>query len=73
MVIFIPIEATSGLNINRLKSDIYQINEVTDMRRLTENLSGKIGELPKVCLGMPLGAKSISKGISYIFSLICNG
>lgn len=55
-VIFIPIDAISGLNVNCLKSNIYPINEVTDIHRLTENLSGRTVELSKVYLGIPLGA-----------------
>lgn len=33
------------------------------MDYLTERLGGRIGELPTIYLGMPLGAKSKSKGI----------
>ncbi|XP_060216840.1 uncharacterized protein LOC132644271 [Lycium barbarum] len=62
-VIFIIFEAVSGLHINWGKSFIYPINEVTDLESLAEKLGGKVGELPTTYLGMPLGAKSKSKGI----------
>lgn len=62
-VIVIPFEAISGLHINWRKSHIYPINQVLDMELLAIILGGEVGKLPKVYLGMPLGAKSRSKGI----------
>lgn len=62
-VIFIFFEAISGLRINWNKSFIYPINEVMDIHSLVNILGGRVGTLPTVYLGMPLGAKSKSKGI----------
>lgn len=65
-VIFILFDATSGLHINGQKSFIYPVNEVMELQSLANVLGGeggKVGELPTVYLGMPLGAKNKSKGI----------
>nr|XP_009768756.1 PREDICTED: uncharacterized protein LOC104219730 [Nicotiana sylvestris] len=62
-VIFILFEAISGLHINWNKSFIYPVNEVMEIHNLVNILGGIIGTLPTVHLGMPLGAKSKSKGI----------
>uniref|UniRef100_A0A0V0IY30 Putative ovule protein n=1 Tax=Solanum chacoense TaxID=4108 RepID=A0A0V0IY30_SOLCH len=62
-VILILFEAISGLHINWRKSHIYPINHVPDMELLAIILGGEVGNLPTVYLGMPLGAKSKSKGI----------
>lgn len=40
-VIFILFEATSGLNINWNKSDIFPVNEVTDIHNLAGFLGGR--------------------------------
>ena len=53
----------SGLHINWEKSFIYPINNVLNTEVLTRTLGGKVGELLTTYLGMPLGAKSKSKGI----------
>ena len=45
------------------KSFIYPINSVLNTEVLTRTLGGKVGELLTTYLGMPLGAKSKSKGI----------
>jgi len=62
-IILILFEATSGLHINWGKSYIYPVNEVPRIDSLANILGGKIGELPTIYLGMPLGDKSKSKGI----------
>lgn len=61
--IFTIFEAVSGLHINWGKSFIYPINEVGELGRLAGTRGGKVGVLPTIYLGMPLGAKSKSKGI----------
>ncbi|XP_059284805.1 uncharacterized protein LOC132038094 isoform X2 [Lycium ferocissimum] len=60
-VIFILFEAISGLHINWNKSFLYPVNEVTNINMLAGILGGKVGELPTIYLGMPLGAKRKSK------------
>ncbi|WMV11160.1 hypothetical protein MTR67_004545 [Solanum verrucosum] len=62
-VIFVIFEVVSGLHINWGKSFIYPINSVINIDVLASKLGGKVGELPTTYLGMPLGAKSKSKGI----------
>ncbi|XP_047260433.1 uncharacterized protein LOC124893483 [Capsicum annuum] len=62
-VIFIIFEVVSDLHINWGKSFIYPINEVADVDNLAAILGGRVGELPTIYLGMPLGAKSKAKGI----------
>ena len=59
-VILILFEGMSGLHINRRKSLVYPINEVTNMNCLAAILSGEIGTLPTTYLGTPLGEKSNS-------------
>ena len=62
-VIFIIFEAASGLHINWGKSSIYTITEVARVESLAGVLGGRVGELPTIYLGMPLGGKSKSIGI----------
>lgn len=62
-VIFIIFEVISGLHINWSKSHFYLVNEVNGFQELTNILRRKIKELPVIYLGMPLRAKSKSKGI----------
>ncbi|TMX01072.1 hypothetical protein EJD97_025261, partial [Solanum chilense] len=62
-VIFIIFEAVFGLHINWGKSFIYLINEVAEVENLAGVLGGRVGELPTIYLGMPLGGKSKSIGI----------
>lgn len=62
-IIFVIFEAVSGIHINWGKSFIYPINPVIEIESLASMLGGKIGELPTTYLGMPLEAKSKSKGI----------
>ncbi|KAG5580719.1 hypothetical protein H5410_051346 [Solanum commersonii] len=45
------------------ESFIYPINKVPNINALANILGGRIGELPTVYLGMPLGDKRKSKGI----------
>ena len=62
-VTFILFEATSGLHINWSKSYLYPVNEVNEIHHLAAILRGKVGVLPTIYLGMPLGARSKSNGI----------
>ncbi|XP_055823306.1 uncharacterized protein LOC129891851 [Solanum dulcamara] len=62
-VIFVIFEVVSDLHINWGKSFIYPINSVLNIDDLFSKLRGKVGELSTTFLGMPLGAKSKSKGI----------
>lgn len=41
-------------------SYIYTVNTIKEIQVLGDILGGKVGELPKMYLGMPLGAKSKS-------------
>ncbi|XP_047267599.1 uncharacterized protein LOC124898027 [Capsicum annuum] len=51
-------EGVSRLHINWRKSQLYPINEVSNMVDLSGILGGEIGSLPTMYLGMRLGAKS---------------
>ncbi|WMV37015.1 hypothetical protein MTR67_030400 [Solanum verrucosum] len=62
-VILVLFEGISGLHINWRKSFLYPINEVHNMEALNIFLGGQVGALPTTYLGMPLGAKSMSKEI----------
>ncbi|KAF3662156.1 putative cytosolic iron-sulfur protein assembly protein Ciao1-like [Capsicum annuum] len=62
-VIFIIFEVVSGLHINWRTNFIHPINEVAEVDNLAAILGGRVGELPTIYLGIPLGAKSKSKGI----------
>ncbi|WMV45736.1 hypothetical protein MTR67_039121 [Solanum verrucosum] len=62
-VILVLFEGISGLHINWRKSFLYPINEVHNMEALNIILGGQVGALPTTYLGMPLGAKSMSKEI----------
>ncbi|KAJ9708505.1 hypothetical protein PVL29_000510 [Vitis rotundifolia] len=55
-------EAASGLKINLAKSEIIPVGEVEGMDELAVELGCRVGKLPAVYLGLPLGApnKSIS-------------
>ncbi|XP_019234325.1 PREDICTED: uncharacterized protein LOC109214820 [Nicotiana attenuata] len=50
-------EALSGLHINMLKSVLYPVNAVPNLRELADILGCNIGSLPATYLGLPLGAK----------------
>lgn len=62
-VIFVLFEAISGLHINWGKSYVYPVNEVPNINELSNIKGGKVGGLPSIYLGMPLGARSKSKNI----------
>ncbi|RVX10222.1 LINE-1 reverse transcriptase-like [Vitis vinifera] len=55
-------EAASGLRINLAKSELIPIGEVEDIEEMAVELGCKVGALPSVYLGLPLGAhhKAIS-------------
>ncbi|RVW49313.1 Peptidyl-prolyl cis-trans isomerase FKBP20-1 [Vitis vinifera] len=49
-------KATSGLKINLAKSEVILVGEVEDINELTVELGCRVGALPTVYLGLPLGA-----------------
>lgn len=51
----------SGLKINMAKSELFGVGEVTNISYLAWILGCKIGYLPSVYLGLPLGVGFISK------------
>ncbi|RVX16394.1 LINE-1 reverse transcriptase-like [Vitis vinifera] len=55
-------EAASGLRINLAKSELIPIGEVEEIEEMAVELGCKVGALPSVYLGLPLGAnhKAIS-------------
>ncbi|RVX17793.1 hypothetical protein CK203_004242 [Vitis vinifera] len=55
-------EAASGLRINLAKSELIPIGEVEEIEEMVVELGCKVGALPSVYLGLPLGAhhKAIS-------------
>nr|XP_016486391.1 PREDICTED: uncharacterized protein LOC107806694 [Nicotiana tabacum] len=50
-------EALSGLHINKQKSIIYPVNQVSNIEELAGIIGCSIGSLPTTYLGLPLGAK----------------
>ncbi|RVW13005.1 LINE-1 retrotransposable element ORF2 protein [Vitis vinifera] len=55
--ILVWFEAASGLRINLAKSEVILVGEVEDIEMLAVELGCKVGTLPSVYLGLPLGAK----------------
>ena len=55
-------EASSGLRINLAKSVLIPVGEVEEIEEMTVELGCRVGSLPSVYLGLPLGAhhKAIS-------------
>ena len=51
------------MHINWRKSQLYPINNVSNMEELPWILGGEVGSLPTIYLGTPLGAKSKSLNI----------
>lgn len=49
--------------MNWSKRLIYSVNTVINIKDFGDKLGGKVGELPKTYLGMPLGAKSKAEEI----------
>ncbi|KAJ9680330.1 hypothetical protein PVL29_019599 [Vitis rotundifolia] len=49
-------EAASGLRINLSKSELILVGEVEDVEEMVVELGCKVGSLPAVYLGLPLGA-----------------
>ena len=49
-------EAASGLRINLAKSEIIPIREVEELDEMAVELGCRVGQLPAVYLGLPLGA-----------------
>ena len=49
-------EAASGLRINLVQSEVIPIGEVEDIDELAVELGCRVGSLPTVYLGLPLGA-----------------
>ena len=56
--ILVLFEEVSGLHINWRKSQLYPINNVSNMDKLSWILGAEVGSLPTIYLGMLLGAKS---------------
>ena len=48
-------EAASGLRINLAKSEIILIGEVEEVDEMAVELGCRVGQLPAVYLGLPLG------------------
>ncbi|RVX21198.1 LINE-1 reverse transcriptase-like [Vitis vinifera] len=55
--ILVWFEAAFGLKINLAKSEVIPVGEVEDIDELAVELGCKVGALPSVYLGLPLGAK----------------
>jgi hypothetical protein len=53
---FLCFEAVSSLRINLGKSELVPIGEVDDVESLAHIMGCRIGSLPMIYLGMPLGA-----------------
>ena len=49
-------EAASGLRINLAKIEIIPVGEVEEVNEMVVELGCKVGQLPAVYLGLPLGA-----------------
>ncbi|RVW97660.1 Exocyst complex component SEC8 [Vitis vinifera] len=49
-------EATSGLRINLAKSELIPVGEVEEIEEMAMELGCRVGSLPTVYLGLPLGA-----------------
>ena len=49
-------EATSGLRINLAKSELIPVGEVEEIEEMVVELGCRVGSLPTVYLGVPLGA-----------------
>ena len=49
-------EAISGLSINLNKSEILSVGRVENVQVLASELGCKVGSLPSIYLGLPLGA-----------------
>ena len=53
-------EAASGLRINLDKSEIIPVGEVEEVEEMAAELGCKVGSMPSVYLGLPLGAPNKS-------------
>ena len=49
-------EAASGLKINLDKSEVISVGEVEEMNEMAVEIGCRVGQLPAVYLGLPLGA-----------------
>ncbi|WJZ84180.1 hypothetical protein VitviT2T_003796 [Vitis vinifera] len=56
-------EAASGLRINLEKSKLIPVGEVEEMEELAAELGCKVGSMPSVYLGLPLGARNKSAAV----------
>ena len=56
-------EAMSGLRINLSKSDIIPIGSVDNVEELANELGCRVGSIPTLYLGLPLGARHKAVGI----------
>ncbi|KAJ9697654.1 hypothetical protein PVL29_006993 [Vitis rotundifolia] len=51
-------EAASGFKINLDKSEVILVGEVEDMNEMAAELGCRVGQLPAIYLGLPLGASN---------------
>ncbi|RVW55650.1 LINE-1 retrotransposable element ORF2 protein [Vitis vinifera] len=56
-------EAVSGLRINLEKSELIPVGEVEEMEEMAAELGCKVGSMPSVYLGLPLGARNKSAAV----------
>ncbi|RVX02750.1 LINE-1 retrotransposable element ORF2 protein [Vitis vinifera] len=56
-------EAASGLSINLEKSELIPVGEVEEMEEMAAELGCKVGSMPSVYLGLPLGARNKSAAV----------
>ncbi|RVW26614.1 hypothetical protein CK203_103918 [Vitis vinifera] len=56
-------EAASGLRINLEKSELIPVGEVEEMEEMAAELGCKVGSMPSVYLGLPLGARNKSAAV----------
>ncbi|KAJ9704891.1 hypothetical protein PVL29_003103 [Vitis rotundifolia] len=56
-------EAASGLRINLAKSEIIPVGEVDEIEELAVEIGCKVGTLPSLYLGLPLGAPSRASSV----------
>ncbi|RVX23817.1 hypothetical protein CK203_000161 [Vitis vinifera] len=62
-------EAASGLRINLAKSALIPVGQVDELEEMAAELGCRLGALPTVYLGLPLGAhhKTSSSGMGYAY------
>ena len=58
-------EAASGLRINLAKSEILPVGEVEEVDEMAVELGCRVGQLPAVYLGLPLGAPNKASSVGW--------